>query len=167
MISEDKFIELMGKILDIQINENQEQKDAIMAQSNESQYIVAGPGSGKTTVLVFKILKYLFVDDIKLENIIVTTFTKKAAKELKERITYAYELIAMEVDVDSNMDFSKLLIGTLDSLAEELLSEYVDVEIIDNFTSSAIMMKTLLTNERNKDKRLKQFFKKMKILKEE
>ncbi|MBQ6220586.1 MAG: UvrD-helicase domain-containing protein [Methanosphaera sp.] len=162
MISEDKFIELMGKILDIQINENQEQKDAIMAQSNESQYIVAGPGSGKTTVLVFKILKYLFVDDIKLENIIVTTFTKKAAKELKERITYAYELIAMEVDVDSNMDFSKLLIGTLDSLAEELLSEYVDVEIIDNFTSSAIMMKTLLTNERNKDKRLKQFFKKMK-----
>lgn len=162
MISEDKFIELIGNVLGTDINDNQEQKDAVMAQSNQSQYIVAGPGSGKTTVLVLKILKYIFVDEIKLENIIVTTFTKKAAKELKERISYAYELISIELGIDLKIDFNNLLIGTLDSLAEELLSEYKDVEIIDNFTSSAIMMKTLLTNERNNDKRLKQFFKKIK-----
>ena len=162
MISEDKFIELIGTVLERDIEDNQEQKEAIMSSPNESQYIVAGPGSGKTTVLVLKILKYIFVDDIKLENMLVTTFTKKAAKELKERISSAYELLSDELNISSNMDFNELIIGTLDSIAEELLSGFRDVEIIDNFTSSAIMMQTLLTDERNKDKRLKQFFKKMK-----
>ena len=40
--------------------------------------IVAGPGSGKTTVV--------FVDPVLPEHIILTTFTRKAAKELRSRL---------------------------------------------------------------------------------
>lgn len=162
MISEDKYVELVTNVLEISLEDNLNQKESILSPINESQYIVAGPGSGKTTVLVLKILKYIFVDDIKLDEIIVTTFTKKAARELKERISNWFNILADELSIELNFDFDNLLIGTLDSIAEEIVSEYENVEIIDNFTSSAIMMQNLLIDERNKDKQLKQFIKKIK-----
>ena len=162
MISEDKYVELVTNVLEISLEDNLNQKESILSPINESQYIVAGPGSGKTTVLVLKILKYIFVDDIKLDEIIVTTFTKKAARELKERISNWSNILADELSIELNFDFDNLLIGTLDSIAEEIVSEYENVEIIDNFTSSAIMMQNLLIDERNKDKQLKQFIKKIK-----
>ena len=162
MISEDKYVELVTNVLEISLEDNLNQKESILSPISESQYIVAGPGSGKTTVLVLKILKYIFVDDIKLDEIIVTTFTKKAARELKERISNWSNILADELSIELNFDFDNLLIGTLDSIAEEIVSEYENVEIIDNFTSSAIMMQNLLIDERNKDKQLKQFIKKIK-----
>ena len=161
MISEDKFIQLVQEVLNINISANINQKEAILSSLCEDQYIVAGPGSGKTTVLVLKILKFILVDDVKLENILVTTFTKKAAKELKERIDKWYSLITKELGVINEYDFNSSFIGTLDSIVEEILSDYYNVDVIDNFTSSAIMMQNLLVDERNKDKRLKQFIKKM------
>ena len=162
MISEEKYIELIENVLGITLEDNLDQKKSILSPVNENQYIVAGPGSGKTTVLVLKILKYIFVDNIKLENILVTTFTKKAARELKERISNWTLMLSEELGIGVDYDFDNLLIGTLDSIAEEIVSKHMDVEIIDNFTSSAIMMQKLLTDERNKDKRLKQFIKKIK-----
>lgn len=162
MISEEKYIKLVEEELGIAIEDNSNQKDAILSSLDENQYIVAGPGSGKTTVLVLKILKYIFVDDLTFENIIVTTFTKKAAKEIKERIINWHSLLSKQLNNEETLDLSNFLIGTLDSIAEELLSGYVDVEVIDNFTSSAIMMKNLLADERNKDKKLKQFTKNLK-----
>ncbi|MEE1117219.1 ATP-dependent helicase, partial [Methanosphaera sp.] len=162
MISEEKYIELIENVLGITLEDNLDQKKSILSPINENQYIVAGPGSGKTTVLVLKILKYIFVDNIKLENILVTTFTKKAARELKERISNWTLMLSEELGIGVDYDFDNLLIGTLDSIAEEIVSKHMDVEIIDNFTSSAIMMQNLLTDERNKDKRLKQFIKKIK-----
>ncbi len=161
MISEDKYLTLVEDVLGIKIKDNPGQKESILAGVDENQYIVAGPGSGKTTVLVLKILKYILVDDIPLENIIVTTFTKKAAKELKERINYWYSLLTGYMGIEKEIDFNNVFIGTLDSIAEEIISAYSDVEIIDNFTSSAIMMQNLLTEEKNKNKRLKQFIKKL------
>ena len=163
MISEEKYIELIENVLGITLEDNLDQKKSILSPINENQYIVAGPGSGKTTVLVLKILKYIFVDNIKLENILVTTFTKKAARELKERISNWTLMLSEELGIGVDYDFDNLLIGTLDSIAEEIVSKHMDVEIIDNFTSSAIMMQNLLTDERNKDKRLKQFIKKIMI----
>lgn len=162
MISEEKYVELLKDVLDIDLEDNLDQKESILSPVNENQYIVAGPGSGKTTVLVLKILKYVLVDDIELDNIMVTTFTKKAARELQERISWWYTLLADKLECSDSIDCDDFLIGTLDSIAEIIVSKYVDVEIIDNFTSSAIMMQNLLTDGRNNDKKLKQFIKGLK-----
>lgn len=162
MISEDKFIELVDTVLDRNISENINQKEAIMADISNSQYIVAGPGSGKTTVLVLKILKYFFVDDVNLDEVIVTTFTKKAARELNNRTIEWAKLLCGALDIPLPKSFNSLMIGTLDSIAEDYVSKVRDIDVIDNFTSSAVMMQTLLDGERNTDKRLKQFFKQLK-----
>jgi len=56
---------------------NPNQNKSINAPPSESQFIVAGPGSGKTTVMVLKILKFIFVDDVHPSSILATTFTRK------------------------------------------------------------------------------------------
>ena len=137
MISEEKYIELIENVLGITLEDNLDQKKSILSPINENQYIVAGPGSGKTTVLVLKILKYIFVDNIKLENILVTTFTKKAARELKERISNWTLMLSEELGIGVDYDFDNLLIGTLDSIAEEIVSKHMDVEIIDRISKES------------------------------
>lgn len=161
MISQEKYIELVETILNRSMA-NSSQKEAIMAPVDESQYIVAGPGSGKTTVLVLKILKYYFVDDISFDDVIVTTFTKKAARELKNRTILWAKMISEALDYDLNYDFNRMVIGTLDSIAEDIVCDGESIEVIDNFTSSALMMQTLLLDNKNSNKKLKQFLKKLK-----
>lgn len=160
MISEDKYLELVESVLDRSLKANVNQKSAVMSSVDDSLFIVAGPGSGKTTVLVLKILKYIFVDDISPSEIFVTTFTKKAANELKSRTILWANQMCNELSIDY-INFESMMIGTIDSIAEEVISNISDIKIIDNFASSAIMMHILLTNQRNNDKRLKQFFKKL------
>ena len=65
MISKEKFEEIVVNVVERDISSNEDQKKAILSKPNESLFLVAGPGSGKTTVMVLKILKFIFVDDIK------------------------------------------------------------------------------------------------------
>ena len=60
---------------------NESQIDAITATEGPL-LIIAGPGSGKTKTLVERILFLIQVNKLAPENILVATFTEKAAKEL-------------------------------------------------------------------------------------
>ncbi|WP_440764419.1 ATP-dependent DNA helicase [Natronorubrum sp. DTA7] len=95
-------------------------------------WITAGPGSGKTEVLVSRALKLLLVDDVPPESILITTFTEKAAQNLEERIADRLATLGFEDDVDANA----LRIGTLHSLCNDLMQEYrypeyANVELLD------------------------------------
>lgn len=48
--------------------------------------IVAGPGSGKTRVLVHRVAHMIATRNIPAGKILLTTFTKKAAEEMRERL---------------------------------------------------------------------------------
>jgi DNA helicase-2/ATP-dependent DNA helicase PcrA len=68
------------------LNKNQKQA-AVLADGPE--LILAGAGSGKTRVLVAKVVNLIVKHNVDPESIIMITFTNKAAKEMKERIERA------------------------------------------------------------------------------
>ena len=61
-----------------------EQNDAI-SKSGTNLIVSAGAGSGKTAVLTERVLKKL-ESGIHMNELLILTFTKKAAEEMKERI---------------------------------------------------------------------------------
>lgn len=64
---------------------NHEQR--VAATRKEGNFLViAGPGSGKTHTLAYRVI-YLVKNNVDPQSIVVITFTRKAGKELKERIS--------------------------------------------------------------------------------
>lgn len=88
-------------------------------------WVVAGPGSGKTEVLVVRTLKLIFVDTINPKSIIITTFTEKAAKNLFDRIlNYASYIFQTNPILTQQIDIHSLRVGTLHSLCNDTMLEY-------------------------------------------
>ena len=75
-----------------------EQEKAINAR-NANILVSAGAGSGKTSVLVERIIKKIIKDKVNIEDILVVTFTEAAASEMKERV-----LKALYKELDNNPD---------------------------------------------------------------
>ncbi len=59
--------------------------------TKQNMLVSAGAGSGKTAVLVERIIRLLTTKNIALENILVLTFTNAGAQEFKSRIKKALE----------------------------------------------------------------------------
>lgn len=98
-------------------NANDQQKEAI--QTTEGPLlIIAGPGTGKTFTLVKRIVYLITERGIQPEEIMVATFTEKAAKELITRITN--ELYKMGVQVNLN----EMYVGTFHSICLRVIKEH-------------------------------------------
>src|SRR2546426_3306352 len=110
---------------------SQDQKDAIL-HSSGPLWITAGPGSGKTEVLVARTLKLIVCDQIKPESIILTTFTERAARSLLNRISSYIE----DLGLGGSVDAASLKTGTLHSLCNSIMRDFrfpsfIDLELLD------------------------------------
>lgn len=92
---------------------NQAQRRAVTSNSS-TVAILAGPGSGKTHTLTSRVV--WLVDHVKYEpcDVLVATFTVKAAREMKERIGKAL----------GNGREKKIVLGTFHSIARRYLAAY-------------------------------------------
>ena len=89
----------------------------VLQQTEGPVLVIAGPGSGKTKTLVERVVS-LVNKGISPENIMVATFTDKAAKELITRISNRL----LELDIKANL--SEMYIGTLHSIFLRILEEH-------------------------------------------
>ena len=89
-------------------------------KDNESHYIVvaAGPGSGKTRVLVHKLASLLLLEDVKHEQLLMLTFSRAAATEFKKRLIDLVGNAAYFVDIKTFHSYSFDLLGKQGSLEE-------------------------------------------------
>ena len=62
--------------------------------------IIAGPGSGKTFTLVKRIVYLITHKAVKPENLLVVTFTDKAAQELTTRISNRLNQIGIRFNLN-------------------------------------------------------------------
>ncbi len=175
MLSWPQFEKIVIKRLnrDIRLEVNPDQNRAISAPKTESQFLVAGPGSGKTTVMVLKILKFIYVDDVKPGSIVATTFTRKAASELRSRILSWGDQIRQELLEDpeykpmekrlKRLDFNQIVTGTLDSISEDVLRNHRDPGspppvVVEEFVANSLMMRFgLFKDERHHNEDLTEY----------
>jgi len=114
---------------------NPAQDSAIVQGPLVPLFVVAGPGTGKTAVLTLRILKLIVCDGIPPGSILATTFTEKAAAELRSRLLGWGFAILEELKRDKsikgpdrtwveNVDINQVATGTLDSLSREALAQH-------------------------------------------
>jgi len=102
---------------------------------------IASAGTGKTYNLVSEVIKKLKDEDISLKNLLILTFTEKAAAELKIKIAERIEEILSDQSVDEKNKkklHKELLfldsgyIGTFHSVFFRFLKRYPHISKIDN-----------------------------------
>lgn len=115
-----------------------EQKQAIDIQ-DRNILVSASAGSGKTTVLVERVIQKILKYKIDIDRLLVVTFTNAAATELKERLLVA---IYKKIEEEPNNLFlkrqikllSRASITTIDSFCIDLVrSNFYNLNIDPNF----------------------------------
>jgi DNA helicase-2/ATP-dependent DNA helicase PcrA len=104
--------------------------------------VIAGPGSGKTHTLVRRTLYLIEQNLAKPEQIVLCTFTEKAALELRDRVRNE----AAKLGITSDM--SGLIVGTIHGIANDFLDKYRHkTPLGNNFTVLDDLTKSLFMNE--------------------
>ena len=118
-ITAAKYNAIFGDLSEVQTN----------IIEDKSQYIsvIAGPGSGKTRVLVHKLASLLLLEDTKQEQLLMLTFSRAAATEFKQRLRSLIGSSADYVDIK-----------TFHSFCFDLLDKFGNEEEFENVIPAAI-----------------------------
>jgi DNA helicase-2/ATP-dependent DNA helicase PcrA len=127
---------------------NDAQREAVTAPS-QAMLILAGAGSGKTRVLVHRIVWQIQVNGLSPQSILAVTFTNKAANEMRGRV---------ENLLDSSA--SSMWIGTFHGIAHRLLRRHAeqarlpkDFQVLDS-NDQQRLIKRILADLKIDDKEL-------------
>jgi DNA helicase-2/ATP-dependent DNA helicase PcrA len=102
------------------LNKNQEEA---IKYIDSPLLIVAGAGTGKTTVITQKIAHIIKNNLAKPEEILALTFTDKAAQEMQERLDNLLEI-----------SYSEMQISTFHSFCRKVLANYgLDIGLSNRF----------------------------------
>ena len=128
-----------------------EQKSAIDIRDSKT-LVAAGAGSGKTAVLVERIIRKVINDGVDIDRMLIVTFTNAAASEMKERIRKRlYE------EVNSNHSLQKQIlylnrssIMTIDAFCKKAIKDYfykLDIDpnfkIVDNTEGELLRLEAI------------------------
>ncbi len=124
-------------------NMNEEQR-AIISHKQGPLLVIAGPGSGKTQSLTLLAMNLLLCKDSEPSQIVLCTYTEKAAYELQDR------LASIANHVGYKGDLSQLKLGTIHSICQQLVNENLhrtrlgnNYETLDQFTQQLLIFEHL------------------------
>lgn len=108
-ITPAKFRQLFGELSPTQLK---------IINDKTAQHIVvaAGPGSGKTRVLVHKLASLLLMEDVKHEQLLMLTFSRAAATEFKKRLQQLIGNAAHFVEISTFHAYCFDLLGKVGTL---------------------------------------------------
>ncbi|MGN0701996.1 MAG: UvrD-helicase domain-containing protein [Lentihominibacter sp.] len=111
------------------MNWTREQKEAIET-TGKNILVSAAAGSGKTTVLVERIINLVLHEGADIDRFLITTFTKAAASEMKQRLETAIRIEMKKPGADRKHLADQLRklpmasIGTFHSFASDVIRQY-------------------------------------------
>ncbi|HZK52753.1 MAG TPA: ATP-dependent helicase, partial [Desulfosporosinus sp.] len=108
-ITPTKFKQLFGELSPTQLK---------IINDKQSTYIVvaAGPGSGKTRILVHKLASLLLMEDVKHEQLLMVTFSRAAATEFKKRLLKLIGNAANFIEIKTFHSYCFDLLGRVGTL---------------------------------------------------
>ena len=109
-----EFLSNFPEFKDIAIDLNKEQEEIVTYDGDKFLSVEAGPGAGKTRVLIEKVNYMVNELNVDPETLLIITFSTKAAEELQERLA--------EGDLLKS-DVQKMHISTIHSFCGRILEE--------------------------------------------
>lgn len=108
-VSPEKFKSIFGEL-------TTEQLKIIRDNTNNHIMVAAGPGSGKTRVLVHKIASVLIMEDVKPEQFLMLTFSRAASMEFRSRLRNLIGNVALHIDIFTYHSYCFNLQGTIGNI---------------------------------------------------
>ena len=144
-ITPAKFRQLFGELTPTQLN---------IIKDNQAKFIAvaAGPGSGKTKVLVHKLASLLLMEDVKHEQLLMLTFSRAAATEFKKRLLALIGNAALYIEIKTFHSYCFYLLGKVGSLekSDTILKKTVE-KIKNGEVETGRITKTVLVIDEAQD----------------
>ncbi|MFT3909675.1 MAG: RecQ family ATP-dependent DNA helicase [Ferruginibacter sp.] len=147
----NKFKQLFGDLSPTQLK---------IINENEAKHItvLAGPGSGKTKVLVHKLASLLLMEDVKHEQLLMVTFSRAAATEFKKRLVSLIGNVAHFIEIKTFHSYCFDLLGKVGSLEK---SDAILISTIEKIKNGEVetnrITKTVLVIDEAQDMNADEF----------
>ena len=117
-----KYKQLFGQL-------SKRQMEIITDKESRCIVVAAGPGSGKTRVLVHKLASLLLLEDVKHEQLLMLTFSRAAATEFKQRLMELIGNAAHFVEIKTFHSYCFDLLGRIGNLedAKNIVAKAADM----------------------------------------
>ena len=144
-ITSAKRKQLFGRLSDMQRRIIADDRSGVIA-------VAAGPGSGKTLVLVHKLASLLLLEDVKPEGLLMLTFSRAAAVVFKKRLLELIGAAAHFVDIKTFHSYCFDLVGKVGSLDySEIIVKKAAGMIEDGEVEQSRIAKTVLVIDEAQD----------------
>ncbi len=108
-VTPEKYKHIFGSL-------SEKQMEIISDKESHCIVVAAGPGSGKTRVLVHKLASLLLLEDVKHEQLLMLTFSRAAATEFKQRLMGLIGNAAHFVEIKTFHSYCFDLLGRIGNL---------------------------------------------------
>lgn len=150
-ITPAKFEKLFGSLSASQL---EIVKDGVAKQ----MIVAAGPGSGKTRILVHKLASLLLMEEVKHEQLLMLTFSRASATEFKERLIKLIGNAAHFIEIKTFHSYCFEMLGRIGSLekTDQIIQETVG-KIKDGEVESSKITKSVLVIDEAQDMNAHEF----------